>query len=73
MCETKDEKVSKLTLKGYYEELKLSQLNLVNKIAIECGVTTRQVYNWINGISPVPVLAQEKINAIVQKELSYEN
>lgn len=61
-----------LTLKGYYEELKLSQLNLIQSIAKACGVTKRTVYNWINGTTPVPPLAQEKINELTKTKLNYD-
>jgi DNA-binding XRE family transcriptional regulator len=73
MCKGKTKEISKLTLKGYYEDLKRTQESFINKVATECGVTRQTVYNWLNGKYIVPVLAQEKINTIVQKELLYEN
>lgn len=71
--EIKQRKNSKLTLKDYYEQLKIAELSLVDKIAKECGVTRRTVYNWINGMPQPPVLAQEKINELLGKKFSYEN
>jgi hypothetical protein len=73
MCEIKQQKITNLTFKGYYQELKQSQLSFIDSIADACGVTKRTVYNWISGKSPVPPLAQEKINLLTKKALVYEN
>jgi len=53
--------------------MKQSQLSFIDSIADACGVTKRTVYNWISGKSPVPPLAQEKINLLTKKALVYEN
>lgn len=46
------EKVPKMTLKGYYEELpeaKFPKTEFVNKIVQATGVSTATVHNWIHG------------------------
>jgi transcriptional regulator with XRE-family HTH domain len=61
------DKYSKMTLKGYYEELgkrSTPQKEFRDLIARECGVTSMTVYRWLSGEITPDKLKRDKISEI---------